>query len=50
MATKKKGLLTTSKEWCRHFRKGLHRDFWKRERKAARAEIRRKAKRGKVVG
>ena len=35
MATKKKGLLTTSIEWAKHLRKYGKRTFWKRERKAA---------------
>ena len=33
MATKKKGLLTSSKEWAKHLRKWGKRAFWKKERK-----------------
>jgi len=36
MASKKKGQMTASKEWARHLRRFWKRDFWKRERKAAR--------------
>jgi hypothetical protein len=40
MATVKKGILTSAREWWRHLR-STKRDFWKRERKAAKAEARR---------
>lgn len=33
MATKKKGVLTTSGEWAKHLRKFKKRKFWKAERK-----------------
>jgi hypothetical protein len=32
MTTKKKGVLATSKEWCKHLR--FKRPFWKSERQA----------------
>ena len=32
------GQLTATKEWARHLRPWWKRDFWKRERKAARIE------------
>jgi hypothetical protein len=35
MATVKKGTLTAAREWWKHLR-WTKRDFWKRERKAAR--------------
>jgi len=35
MASKKKGLLTASKEWARHLRRFGKRVFWKSERRAA---------------
>ena len=41
MATMKKGILTRSPEWWRHLR-WVKRVFWKRERKAARRDIRRR--------
>ena len=34
MSTKKKGLLTTSKEYAKHLRKFWKRKFWKAERRA----------------
>lgn len=34
MATQKKGVLTSSKQWRRHLRPYGKRCFWKRERKA----------------
>ena len=39
MAYKRKGLLTVSKEWAKHLKKGGKRDFWKRERKTIKREI-----------
>jgi hypothetical protein len=36
MSTKKKGMLTTSKEWAKHLRKFWKRKFWKSERRATR--------------
>lgn len=42
MATKKKGLLTTSGEWWKHLR-WMRRYFWKKERKAAKREMRRES-------
>jgi len=38
MATKKKGILTTTPEWWKHL-KWMKRTFWKAERKAAKNEI-----------
>lgn len=35
MASMKNGYLTSPREWWKHLR-GMKRDFWKRERKAAR--------------
>ena len=35
MSTKKKGILTLSKEWAKHLRKYGKRVFWSAERKAA---------------
>ncbi len=43
MATVKKGLLTASGLWAKHLRK-LKRMFWKRERGAAKAQIKKEAK------
>ncbi|MDO9708972.1 hypothetical protein [Paracraurococcus lichenis] len=37
MATMKKGILTASREWWKHLR-WTKRDFWKRERRAARRD------------
>ncbi len=34
MSTKKKGMLTVSKEWKKHLTKWEKRQFWKAERKA----------------
>ena len=34
MATKKKGLTVTSKEWAKHLRKWGKRTFWKKQRAA----------------
>lgn len=34
MTTKKKGLLTVSKEWMKHLRCLRKREFWKGERQA----------------
>ena len=42
MATRKKGHLTAAREWWKHLR-AMKRDFWKRERKAARADALREA-------
>jgi len=39
MATKKKGILTSSPQWRKHL-KEWKRVFWKKERKAAVREIR----------
>lgn len=39
MSTKKKGQLTTSREWAKHLRKYLRRQFWKGERIAERKLI-----------
>lgn len=44
MSTKKKGVLTTSKEWAAHLRRYGKRVFWKRERKAAKHEIKKTLK------
>jgi hypothetical protein len=40
MSSKKKGQLTTSKEWAKHLRKFSKRQFWKGERKASKKNIR----------
>ncbi len=40
MASKKKGLLTTSGEWAKHLRKWGKKMFWKGERKAGKKLIR----------
>jgi hypothetical protein len=39
MASVKKGLLTATTEWCKHLR-DLKREFWKRERRAAKSVVR----------
>jgi hypothetical protein len=39
MATVKKGMLTGAREWWRHLR-GMKREFWKGERKAAKRVVR----------
>lgn len=39
MATVKKGTLTAAKQWWVHLRKEWRRDFWHRERRAAKAQI-----------
>ena len=44
MATKKKGILTTSPEWAKHLRKYLKRKFWRNERNASKSEIRKETK------
>lgn len=44
MATKKKGQLTTSKEWAVHLRKGCRKLFWKQERAAERKLIHKERK------
>lgn len=41
MATKKKGLVTASKEWARHLRKIGKRMFWKSERATANKQLKR---------
>jgi hypothetical protein len=43
MATKKRGILTSSPEWWRHLRPWVKRQFWKRERRAGRAHAKREA-------
>ena|SRR5215475_6173420 len=40
MSHKRKGMLTTSGEWKRHFPKRLKRSFWKGERVAEQAMLR----------
>jgi len=40
MSHKRKGQLTVATEWAKHLRKFLHRQFWKRERKAGQKLIR----------
>jgi hypothetical protein len=42
MATVKKGTLASAKEWWKHLRKYNKRVFWSAERRAARADIRRR--------
>jgi hypothetical protein len=44
MATVKKGLLVSAPEWWRHLRR-MKRAFWKRERGAAKREIRKQTTR-----
>ncbi len=39
MATKKKGMLSASKEWAKHLRKRMKRQFWKGERYAQKKQI-----------
>ncbi len=39
MANKRKGQLTTSKEWAKHLRKFWQRQFWKGERTAGKKMI-----------
>ena len=34
MSTKKKGILTSTKEWAKHLKKWGKRIFWKKERRA----------------
>lgn len=41
MATKRKGILTTAREWWKHLRPYNKRDFWKRERRAASRAVKR---------
>lgn len=38
MSSVKKGQLTASGEWRKHLRKYYSREFWKKERKAAKAD------------
>jgi hypothetical protein len=40
MATKKKGLRTTSGEWAKHLRRFGKKTFWRKERKVGRREVR----------
>jgi hypothetical protein len=40
MAHKRKGQLTITKEWAKHLRKFLRRQFWKGERNAGKKIIR----------
>lgn len=44
MATKKKGILTAAREWWVHLRWYNKREFWKRERKAAKRQAKQEAK------
>jgi hypothetical protein len=44
MATVKKGILTRPGEWWKHLRPWGKREFWKRERKAARRMVAREVK------
>ena len=39
MSNKRKGQLTVSKEWAKHLRKFLRRQFWKSERAAGKKMI-----------
>ncbi|GHN02571.1 hypothetical protein WSM22_40600 [Cytophagales bacterium WSM2-2] len=43
MSTKKAGILTTSKEWAKHLRKFVKKQFWKAERFAEKAQIKAEA-------
>lgn len=40
MSHKRKGQLTVSPEWVKHFRKYLRKQFWKRERLAEKRFVR----------
>lgn len=40
MSHKRKGQLTVAKEWAKHLRKFLRRQFWKGERRAGQKLIR----------
>jgi hypothetical protein len=44
MSSKKKGQLAVSKEWAKHLRKFLRRQFWKSERRAGQNVIRKEFK------
>ena len=44
MANKRKGQLTSSKEWAKHLRKFWQRQFWKGERTAVKKLIREEIK------
>ena len=44
MATVKKGILTKAGQWWKHLKPFGKRDFWKRERKAARRMVAREVK------
>lgn len=50
MATVKKGILTRAGEWWKHLRPYGKRQFWKRERKAARRESDARAVQSKAGG
>lgn len=43
MATVKKGMLTSAREWWKHLR-WTKREFWKGERKAGKADAQREAR------
>ena len=43
MATKKAGTLTASKEWAKHLRKRMKKQFWKGERSAEKNHIKTEA-------
>ncbi len=43
MATKKKGVLTTSPEWAKHLRKFGKAHFWRRERQAGKKQTRKES-------
>ena len=45
MATVKQGTLTRSREWWKHLR-WTKRDFWKRERRAAKLDSKQMARKG----
>lgn len=44
MATKKKGILSTSKEWAKHLRKDGKKSFWSSERYAVKQLIKKEVK------
>jgi hypothetical protein len=46
MAAKKKGVLTPASQWWKHLRPWVKRQFWKKERKAARRDAMQQTKEG----
>ena len=39
MATRKKGITVSTPQWWRHLRKYVHRQFWKRQRRADKKDL-----------